>query len=106
MAVCKTCNDNGLIGGPSFYAPDEGGVPCPDCTPAPVAAVAWPVEWPDDAELEGWRSTADDLLRSLPELRGSEIRRAAHLLQNAYLFVSKAAALAASPSSEPKGGAA
>lgn len=29
---CATCNDNGLIGGPSYYAPDEGGVPCPDCS--------------------------------------------------------------------------
>lgn len=35
---CATCNDNGLIGGPSYYAPDEGGVPCPDCSQqAPVA---------------------------------------------------------------------
>lgn len=35
---CATCNDNGRIGGPSFYAPDEGGDPCPDCaqpSPAP-----------------------------------------------------------------------
>ncbi len=30
--ACATCNDNGMIGGPSFYAPDEGGVPCPDCS--------------------------------------------------------------------------
>lgn len=30
---CATCNDNGLIGGPSYHAPDDGGVPCPDCTP-------------------------------------------------------------------------
>lgn len=28
---CRTCDDNGLIGGPSFYSPDEGGEPCPDC---------------------------------------------------------------------------
>lgn len=35
---CATCNDNGMIGGPSYYAPDEGGEPCPDCaTPAPAA---------------------------------------------------------------------
>lgn len=31
IKVCETCNGNGLIGGPSFYAPDEGGQPCPDC---------------------------------------------------------------------------
>ena len=35
-AKCETCNDNGLIGGPSFYDPGEGGVPCPDCS-APTA---------------------------------------------------------------------
>jgi hypothetical protein len=28
---CETCNDNGLIGGPSYAQPDEGGVPCPEC---------------------------------------------------------------------------
>lgn len=36
---CKTCNDNGAIGGPSFSNPDEGGVQCPDCGPLPVAEV-------------------------------------------------------------------
>lgn len=35
-AKCATCNGNGLIGGQSFYAPDEGGVPCPDCSQAAV----------------------------------------------------------------------
>jgi hypothetical protein len=29
---CKTCNGYGLIGGPSFQDPGEGGAPCPDCT--------------------------------------------------------------------------
>lgn len=53
------------------------------------------VEWPDDGELEAWRSTADDLLRSLPDLRGPDVRRAAHLLQNAYLFASKGSFCAA-----------
>lgn len=28
---CETCNDHGMIGGPSFSDPGEGGVPCPDC---------------------------------------------------------------------------
>jgi hypothetical protein len=29
-----------MIGGPSFCAPDEGGVPCPDCNqPQPVQAL-------------------------------------------------------------------
>jgi hypothetical protein len=34
---CATCNGHGMIGGPSFYAPDEGGEPCPDCSPAPTS---------------------------------------------------------------------
>jgi hypothetical protein len=37
-AVCATCNGHGMIGGPSYYAPDEGGEPCPDCN------IAQPVE--------------------------------------------------------------
>ena len=32
---CQTCNGTGMIGGPSFYAPDEGGEPCPDCCDTP-----------------------------------------------------------------------
>ena len=36
--VCETCSGWGMIGGPSFYAPDEGGEPCPDCSASqPVA---------------------------------------------------------------------
>ncbi|MFT0533999.1 hypothetical protein ACMHYJ_14395 [Castellaniella hirudinis] len=33
---CKTCGGSGWIGGPTYYQPDEGGEPCPDCA-APVA---------------------------------------------------------------------
>lgn len=29
--VCATCNGHGMIGGPSYSQPDEGGEPCPDC---------------------------------------------------------------------------
>lgn len=29
---CATCNDWGMIGGPSFSDPGEGGEPCPDCS--------------------------------------------------------------------------
>lgn len=36
--VCSTCNGHGMIGGPSYYAPDEGGEPCPDCVAAPQPA--------------------------------------------------------------------
>ena len=32
---CQTCNGTGMIGGPSFYAPDEVGEPCPDCCDTP-----------------------------------------------------------------------
>jgi hypothetical protein len=34
---CETCNGNGMIGGPCYREPDEGGVPCPDCGPAGAA---------------------------------------------------------------------
>ena len=61
------------------------------------------VEWPDDGELEAWRSTADDLLKtSSPS--GPTLRRAAHLLQNAYLFASSASPQApAQPSAAAPG---
>jgi hypothetical protein len=47
---CETCDGVGMIGGPSYYAPDEGGVPCPDCTPtgavlALAAPASEPVAW-------------------------------------------------------------
>lgn len=48
-AKCETCNDNGLIGGPSFYDPGEGGGPCPDCS-APTAVE--PVEQFEDARVQ------------------------------------------------------
>lgn len=34
---CATCDGHGMIGGPSFYTPDEGGVACPDCAQAVAA---------------------------------------------------------------------
>ncbi|MEL7937617.1 hypothetical protein [Pseudomonas delhiensis] len=47
---CATCDDNGRIGGPSFYAPDEGGEPCPDCSqPSPAPELERP-------EVVGYRS--------------------------------------------------
>ena len=33
--ICATCNGHGMIGGPSYYATDEGGEPCPACA-API----------------------------------------------------------------------
>lgn len=49
--ACKTCNDNGLVGGPSFYAPDEGGMPCPECSG----------ETHDDGAATRLRGVCDDL---------------------------------------------
>ncbi|WP_322997901.1 hypothetical protein [Castellaniella sp.] len=31
QAKCQTCGGRGWVGGPSYYTPDEGGEPCPDC---------------------------------------------------------------------------
>jgi hypothetical protein len=73
----------------------EGAEPGPQDAPkgsmgeTPAAAPA-PAEPPDEGELEAWRSTADDLLRGNPSR--PLLRRAAFLLQNAYLFASKLAA--------------
>lgn len=36
---CETCNGHGMIGGPSFYDPGEGGVECPDCVGSVGAAL-------------------------------------------------------------------
>ncbi|WP_060148938.1 hypothetical protein [Burkholderia ubonensis] len=50
---CRTCNDRGMIGGPSYYAPDEGGEPCPDCAaPQPAQADA-PDAIPDECAASG-----------------------------------------------------
>ena len=56
---------------------------------AELAAAHDAVELPDDGELEAWRSTADDLLRYSAGRSAADLRRAAHLLQHAYLFASK-----------------
>ncbi|WP_257765336.1 hypothetical protein [Burkholderia glumae] len=57
--ACATCNGQGMVGSPSFYAPDEGGVPCPDC----ALAVAADRELTDEQIIDAW--TKRD--RSLPE---------------------------------------
>jgi hypothetical protein len=28
---CQMCSGHGMVGGPSYYAPDEGGEACPVC---------------------------------------------------------------------------
>jgi hypothetical protein len=70
---CATCNGVGIIGGPSYREPDEGGVPCPDCSTPPPASQSAPtnpteigsksVVAPSDGggELpEGWQVTMED----------------------------------------------
>ncbi|MGG2044065.1 hypothetical protein [Burkholderia gladioli] len=47
--VCAMCNGHGMIGGPSFYAPDDSGVPCPDCAQA-IAADGSPEDEPSEIE--------------------------------------------------------
>jgi len=32
QVASQTCGGNGMIGGPSYYEPCEGGEPCPDCS--------------------------------------------------------------------------
>ena len=38
---CGTCNGHGMIGGPSFQDPGEGGEPCPDCNDD-YCVMSWP----------------------------------------------------------------
>ncbi len=68
-AKCLTCNDRGMIGGPSYYAPEEGGEPCPDCSPAMAAeAVAW-----DFRVISGEVPT--DWTRCLSKAHADEMRK-------------------------------
>jgi hypothetical protein len=46
--VCATCKGHGMIGGPSYYSPDEGGEPCPDCN-APAQCGEDAAEQADEA---------------------------------------------------------
>jgi hypothetical protein len=53
-------------------------------------ALPYSAELPDDGELESWRKTADELLGAKAAGPSAHtLRRAAHLLQNAYLFAAK-----------------
>jgi hypothetical protein len=76
-------------------SPSVAGMPAADWVAKPESRKVYaapsvaPTEFPDEHELEQWRSTADDLLHSISYPGGSLVRRAAHLLQNAYLFASK-----------------
>lgn len=63
---CETCDDNGMIGGPSFYAPDEGGEPCPDCAPEPqgdLVSIS-----PDLAEAADTTPSAAELIEAIADL--------------------------------------
>jgi hypothetical protein len=98
---------------PHFYAPafHKGPQPPAPLTEAEARAAGWrpfyathptpaaqeqpaPAELPDDGELAAWLKTAADL-RGGSSRRGEVCTRAAHLLENAYLFASKLRKLAA-----------
>jgi len=52
------------------------------------SGVGFGVEPPDDNELESWRQAADSLLKHNQPAQ-CDLRRAAFMLQDAYLFASK-----------------
>lgn len=60
-APCATCNGHGMIGGPSYQDPGEGGVPCPDC--------AQPAE---SAEADSLKQDVENLLAMLEEREYAE----------------------------------
>ncbi|EED68383.1 hypothetical protein CtesDRAFT_PD3393 [Comamonas testosteroni KF-1] len=69
-----TCNDHGMIGGPSFYDPGEGGQPCPDCEVrhrndlAAGDLIAWAAEVGGNRIAENVvEMTRDDLQRLIAE---------------------------------------
>ncbi|MDN5503260.1 MAG: hypothetical protein L0H10_05495 [Comamonas sp.] len=71
---CETCNDHGMIGGPSFYDPGEGGQPCPDCEErhrnglASGDLMAWAAEVGGNRIAENVvEMTRDDLQRLIAE---------------------------------------
>ncbi|MDH1255065.1 hypothetical protein N5C67_20655 [Comamonas thiooxydans] len=71
---CTTCNDHGMIGGPSFYDPGEGGQPCPDCEVrhrnglAAGDLMAWATEVGGNRIAENVvEMTRDDLQRLIAE---------------------------------------
>lgn len=84
--VCRTCDGHGMIGGPSYSQPDEGGEPCPECAGWLLRKQAEAVEafaewadphWPksqavmikDDARSHAFelRQQADDIERGEPK---------------------------------------
>ena len=72
--MCETCNDHGMIGGPSFYDPGEGGQPCPDCEErhrnglAAGDLMAWAAEVGGNRIAENVvEMTRDDLQRLIAE---------------------------------------
>lgn len=52
-AVCTTCNGHGMIGGPSYSDPGEGGVLCPDCNDRADGDA--PSDAPVSAHIDGAR---------------------------------------------------
>ena len=54
---------------------------------------------------EAWRAQADVLLQSLPNPNGPDIRRAARLLQDAYIFAEELAKASGNQHQPTAGGA-
>ncbi|MET3627176.1 hypothetical protein [Burkholderia sp. 572] len=75
-ATCRTCSGRGMIGGPSYYAPDEGGEPCPDCAAPQPAQAATPVLTNAMRAVitneSGAYQSADDLYAALCAAAGDE----------------------------------
>lgn len=74
QVTCETCNDHGIIGGPSFYDPGEGSQPCPDCEErhrnglAAGDLIAWAAEVGGNRIAENVvEMTRDDLQRLIAE---------------------------------------
>jgi hypothetical protein len=86
---------DGLLRGAAVVA--QSPIPAARLEPIP-GGVAETVEAPEDGELEAWRHAAEALLAHDSPPR-YELRRAAMLLQNAYLFARKLRA--SLPSSTP-----
>jgi hypothetical protein len=62
---CATCNGHGMIGGPSFYAPDEGGEPCLDCSPPAPTSHPIPTGATGEDERKAFETEMADPLRKL-----------------------------------------
>lgn len=72
--TCPTCNGHGMIGGPSYRQPDEGGEPCPDCTPATEYS------WSENGEeYHGRFSSVAEAVCDYLDTHGDDAEEAVHI---------------------------